>query len=1114
MSETSERVRADIRLACWLWVFIALAVSHPGFAQELDDEFLAIRPGGTHEVTLTAEDPELSTPTLEQDGIEIRARSFRVEFATPGTYHIDLQSYEVDPYLVLRDSTTGDVLDEDDNSLLGTHARLVIRTIEPDAKYRVDAGARRSMTGKLEIRVLAGAPDESFEGRPEAAVEAEVEDRRRRIAVLEEMRGRDDPETLEAVSALGAVLFRAGRVQECQPLFERVFRTYEKISPDDAEQIVAATSNLALVLMTLGKLEEARPLMKRAFELAESTLGPDHPGTATNLNNWAGLLQALGDLEEARPLFERSLRYREAIYGPEHPAVAETCVNLALLLRSTGDYATARPLLERAKKIHETAYGKEHPMTAWSQNTLALLLHDLGNLDEAQRLYEHAIATFEARLGARHPMTTTTIGNLAMLLEDRGDLAKAREYYESALEIEQLTRGPEDPHVATLENNLGSVLRAQGDLDGALALGESVLRSRERTYGSDHPFTAEACNNLAVVLTDRGELERATKLAERALRIREATFGAFHPQTARSLRNLAWLRLDLGDFAGARDFVRRAIRSDEEQRRRLIWSLSEAERLAFAYAQRGAFHTYLALTQYVAPDAAQETYEVVLEWKSRVWRSLVQTRGQALERLDETDRTRVEAMRRIQSRLAEEAYRSDVDDPKVHSRRIAHLLAKRRQIESALVRSIGPTEAPPTIHVPDLANALPTGTVVLDFLVHPRHDEMRHRESPSQRGRDALSVWVLRSGEPSSLRWIDLGEAEPVYDAVRDVLARIEASYGLPVADPKGGHATDIRLRQRLFDPIRETIGDATRIVISADSFLGSLPFEVIRLADGSFLIEKYSIVYTQDVTSLALPHRKRPAAESDPAALLCVGGVAYDEPWSPLAATIEEARAITSLHARTFPESKRSLLLDREANEAQVCRDLPEHSVIHLATHGFFESDDRGNSRNAKSDRPARDDDRSAGASRIVESHPALLSGLVFATSPATLNNPNPSDGRLTAEEISFLDLSQAKLVVLSSCESGLGAVFSGEGMLGLRRTLRTAGAEAVIASLWKVADDATLELMRAFYERFWTQGQSVEQALRGAKLDRLRANREAYEGAAVPFTWAAFVLDTGTLY
>ena len=146
-------------------------------------------------------------------------------------------------------------------------------------------------------------------------------------------------------------------------------------------------------------------------------------------------------------------------------------------------------------------------------------------------------------------------------------------------------------------------------------------------------------------------------------------------------------------------------------------------------------------------------------------------------------------------------------------------------------------------------------------------------------------------------------------------------------------------------------------------------------------------------------------------------------------------------------------------------------------------------------------------GSKRLVGLHPGLLSGLVFAGA----NTPAPEgrdDGFLTAEEVTWLDLSGVELVVLSACETGLGRPQSGEGLIGLRRAFRTAGAKTVISSLWSVKDESTSELMQSFYANLFFEGMGRHEALRAAQLKMLQANRRE-DGTGLPSTWGPFVLS-----
>lgn len=184
-----------------------------------------------------------------------------------------------------------------------------------------------------------------------------------------------------------------------------------------------------------------------------------------------------------------------------------------------------------------------------------------------------------------------------------------------------------------------------------------------------------------------------------------------------------------------------------------------------------------------------------------------------------------------------------------------------------------------------------------------------------------------------------------------------------------------------------------------------------------------------------------------------------------PLPGSREEAFAIQKVFAQeTF------LALGYEANRESVLNGLiGHHRVVHFATHGV-----------------------------IDVRHPEM-SGLVLSMFN---RQGKPQDGYLRLGDIYKLKLS-ADLVVLSSCESALGKELESEGIIGLPRGFLYAGARSVIASLWKVDDDATGALMQRLYARI-RQGQTVGAALRGAQLDMAKDHRYSQ-----PNWWAAFVLQ-----
>ena len=210
-----------------------------------------------------------------------------------------------------------------------------------------------------------------------------------------------------------------------------------------------------------------------------------------------------------------------------------------------------------------------------------------------------------------------------------------------------------------------------------------------------------------------------------------------------------------------------------------------------------------------------------------------------------------------------------------------------------------------------------------------------------------------------------------------------------------------------------------------------------------------------------------------------------------------------------------------------ELLQEAPRSGFLHLATHGFFAPPFLRSALDPErvvtvGGGPGRREIDPFGGRGLVGFHPGLLSGLALAGANRS-PEPGQDDGILTALEVAELDLSGVNLAVLSACETGLGEVAGGEGLLGLQRAFQVAGARTVVASLWKVEDQATRAMMERFYQNLWgQQPQGPLAALRAAQLWMLREGRA--NGALVPVEveapagrpdrvppeyWAAFVLS-----
>jgi CHAT domain-containing protein/Tfp pilus assembly protein PilF len=206
------------------------------------------------------------------------------------------------------------------------------------------------------------------------------------------------------------------------------------------------------------------------------------------------------------------------------------------------------------------------------------------------------------------------------------------------------------------------------------------------------------------------------------------------------------------------------------------------------------------------------------------------------------------------------------------------------------------------------------------------------------------------------------------------------------------------------------------------------------------------------------------------------------------LPGTKKEVALIDSLYA-----VKQKPVISYYMNDAleDSIKAMKNPRTLHIATHGFFLESASKNDGNVDN---------------YVE-NPLLRSGLILAGANSFIKNGRISsevdynqDGILTAYEAMNLNLDQTELVVLSACETGLGEIANGEGVYGLQRAFKIAGADAIIMSMWTVDDAATQELMTLFYEE-WLGGENKQIAF-------INAQKRLKDKWKDPYYWGAFIM------
>ncbi|BAY25979.1 TPR repeat-containing protein [Calothrix sp. NIES-2100] len=342
-----------------------------------------------------------------------------------------------------------------------------------------------------------------------------------------------------------------------------------------------------------------------------------------------------------------------------------------------------------------------------------------------------------------------------------------------------------------------------------------------------------------------------------------------------------------------------------------------------------------------------------------------------------------------------------------------------------------------------------------------------------------LYIWVVKPTGEVTFRKVDI---KPLWQKDNTTLDKLVTQGRLGIGVVRGGRAGGIiatqnpdaanvkKPLQKLHDILIKDIADLLpknpneRVIFIPQSSLFLAPFPALRDEQGKYLIEKHTILTAPAIQVLDFTHQLGAGRQTNYNNALIVGN-----PTMPVVST-EPGKSATrldplpgaELEAKTIAKMlKTQAILGKDATKANILQRLSSVDVIHLATHGWAD-DNRG-----------------------------LGSWIAFAPS---LND----DGLLTAEEILDLKL-KAQLVVLSACETGKGKL-SGDGVIGLSRSLISAGVPSVLVSLWQVADEPTQYLMVEFYKSLQTQPDKAL-ALRQAMLK----TKEKFPN---PVNWAAFTL------
>jgi CHAT domain-containing protein/tetratricopeptide (TPR) repeat protein len=924
---------------------------------------------------------------------------------------------------------------------------------------------------------------------------------------------------------IGLVYWSLGEMQKALEQYNEALPLRRATGDRGGE--AATLINIGMIYSSLGEMQKALEKYNEALPICR-TIG-DRRSEAATLNNIGQVYNSLGERQKALEKYNEALPIMRAVGDRWGEAIMLNNIGTVYLL--LGEMQKALEKYNEALPICR-AIGDRRSEGATLHN-IGAVYNSLGERQKALEKYNEALLLSRATGDRRGE--ADTLHNIGTVYNSLGERQKALEKYNEALPMWRAT-GDRRGEAITLDG-IGNVFQSLGEMQKALEKYNEAL-SIMRAVG-DRSSEAITLNNIGTVYYSLEEMQKALEKYNEALSIMRAV--GDRRGEANTLLGIAHVEQKRGNLSLARQTIEQAIGIVESLRA----DIGSQELRASYFASRQEFYqSYIEVLMQMHkwnPAAAFDAAAFAISERARA-RSLQELLTEARADIRQgVDSSLLERERSLQQRLTSKATEQVDLLNRKHTPKQAEALAKEidsitaeyEEVE-AQIRARSPRYAaltqPQPLSLSEIQEQiLDPETLLLEYSL----------------GDNASYLFVVSSTSITSHQLPKRAQIETATRRVRDLLTAPQprpgdtaAKYQARMREARANYWPQAAaLSRMLLGTAAHQLG-AKRLLIVADGALQYLPFgalpvpeipgqgdketrgqgdkEIARRGETvnrrqvsrspalplspTPLVVKHEIVHLPSASTLAVLRRELAGRQSAPKAVAVLADPVFstddmrvktgDRDHKPqtgaetpsdltraltdvrgelsrLLMTRNEARAILSLNP---PDSRLEALDFRASRATSTSDELSQYRIVHFATHGLLNSQ-----------RPK-------------------LSGLVLSLVD---EKGEPQNGFLQLHEIFNLRL-PAELVVLSACQTGLGKEIKGEGLVGLTRGFMYAGAARVMASLWKVDDKATAELMKKFYRGMLQEGKRPAAALRAAQVEMWR--RPPWQS---PYYWGAFVLQ-----
>lgn len=931
---------------------------------------------------------------------------------------------------------------------------------------------------------------------------------------------------------LGNIYYKLGQYEKSESYYQESIKILAKKPGKAAPEYSIATSNMAALYNDWGKYGLVEALYLEAKARQEKIPGKASAAYGGTLNNLAWFYFKTGQYNKAEPLFMEARQVFAKVYGTKHEHYVSTLTNLASFYFEMGQYNKAELLFLQAKEILESTTGKENRSYATTLTNLGAFYADIGQDSKAEAHYLEAKNISENMFGKSHPDYAMAIANLGSLYYKIGKFENAKVQLEEAKNIRQTVLGTEHSDYATSLLNLALLYTQSGKYVQAKIYFQEALDIWAKTLGLNHLVYAKALQNLAQLYAKTGDFGSADTLLLESKKILANTLGKEHQDYATILSCLALRYRSSNRFSEA---VSLFLELNDIDRRLIEKSANHfTEKEMLMYLQRNE-EDLEQVNSFAQVNPSQALTSVIFN-NTLFYNGYLLENARDLSRLiartDSLTRDTFERWQGCHRRLAKEYAK-----PIVERKYIAETEAEAEGYEKALKRKLPEFDA--LRRVPrwqDIRDGLQTDEAAVSF-IHYRY------YTPEPTDSTMYAALVLRFGDT-------IPKLIPLFEE-RQLLKLLDQPGLTEASIVKNLYGNKPEFRDLFWTPLEPLLRDVNTIyyaptgllhqinpaaLLDASKYKHSESRQWVRmgsvrnlatntLANSSFAGAKSlsdqkssaiifgGIMYEMDSMAYYFANSNKPLGteagfqskdgnfryliEEQPLIKFRASIKDSDNTWEALANTGTEAEKVrTALSEAGFEAKVYKGFFASEEQFKRIGLEAPSPRVLHVATHGFaFQNQKKAPNRNTI--------DIEQTYSLLDD--PMLRSGLVLAGANYYCKNKRPltnaEDGMLVAYEVRDLNLRNTELAVLSACQTGLGDVVGSEGVYGLQRAFRIAGAKFLIVSLWQVPDEQTQELMRLFYQNWLDKKESLRDAFN-------HAQQELREKEPSPYMWAGFVL------